>query len=34
MPHSQYMLFSVDDKQKISAPKGQDAQAPEGENPN
>jgi tetratricopeptide (TPR) repeat protein len=31
---SQYMLFSVDDKQKISAPKGQDPQAPESENPN
>jgi hypothetical protein len=31
---SHYMLFSVDDKQKISAPKGQDAALPENEKPN
>ena len=31
---SHYMLFSVDDKQKISAPKGQDAAPPENEKPN
>jgi tetratricopeptide (TPR) repeat protein len=29
-----YLLFSVDDKQKISAPKGQGAAPPEGEKPN
>jgi tetratricopeptide (TPR) repeat protein len=29
-----YLLFSVDDKQKISAPKGQDAAPPDGEEPN
>ena len=31
---SNYLLFSVDDKQKISAPKGQDAAPPENEKPN
>jgi tetratricopeptide (TPR) repeat protein len=31
---SNYLLFSVDDKQKISAPKGQDAAPPESEKPN
>jgi tetratricopeptide (TPR) repeat protein len=31
---SNYLLFSVDDRQKISAPKGQDVKAPESENPN
>lgn len=30
---SNYLLFSVDDKQKISAPKGQEPKAPESENP-
>jgi tetratricopeptide (TPR) repeat protein len=29
-----YLLFSVDDKQKISAPKGVEAQAPDSEKPN
>lgn len=31
---SNYLLFSVDDKQKIAAPKGQDSPAPETEKPN
>jgi tetratricopeptide (TPR) repeat protein len=31
---SNYLLFSVDDKQKISAPKGQEEAAPENEKPN
>ena len=31
---SNYLLFSVDDKQKISAPKGHDAAPPETEKPN
>ena len=31
---SNYLLFSVDDKQKISAPKGQEAPPPENEKPN
>ncbi len=30
---SNYLLFSVDDKQKISAPKGQDSAPPESERP-
>ena len=30
---SNYLLFSVDDKQKISAPKGQEASPPEAEKP-
>jgi len=31
---SNYLLFSVDDKQRISAPKGQEAPPPENEKPN
>jgi len=31
---SNYLLFSVDDKQRISAPKGQEAAPPENEKPN
>jgi tetratricopeptide (TPR) repeat protein len=31
---SNYLLFSVDDKQKISAPKGQEEPLPENEKPN
>jgi hypothetical protein len=31
---SNYLLFSVDDKQKISAPKGLESPAPDSEKPN
>jgi hypothetical protein len=31
---SNYLLFSVDDKQKISAPKGQDSPPAENDKPN
>jgi hypothetical protein len=32
--YSNYLLFSVDDKQRISAPKGQESPTPETQKPN